>query len=104
MDSIRKDLQPIKMRNYGRILQDIVAYATTVEDELQRRAITLYVAQCMRQKNIVWNKDPEIGEVRIKEDIKRLSDGRLDCDFEEFELMMQNPVYVPNSQQKKKKK
>ncbi len=77
------------MRNYGRILQDTVAYASTIEDEQERQLLTAYIAQCMRQKNLTWNKDQEAGLNRVKADIQQLSDGKLSCDFEGFEQMVQ---------------
>lgn len=78
----------IKLRNYGRILQDLVAYATTIDDEQQRRAATIYIARCMRQKNQIWNKDFESGIQRLKEDIEILSGGKLSTDFPEFSEAM----------------
>lgn len=77
------------MRNYGRILQDTIAYASTVENEQERHLLTAYIAQCMRQKNLTWNKDQEAGIARVKADVKLLSDGKLTCDFEGFEEMVQ---------------
>lgn len=85
MEPLRKDLAPIRMRNYGRILQDVVAYICQLEDKEARKQLTIYVAQCMRQKNLVWNKDQESSIERIKADIAKISDGRLSCDFPEFE-------------------
>ncbi len=85
MEPLRKDLSPIKMRNYGRILQDVVAYICTLEDGPSRRALIVYVAQCMRQKNLVWNKDQESGLDRIKADIVKISEGKINCDFPGFE-------------------
>ena len=78
----------IKLRNYGRILQDLVTYATTIDDEQQRRDATIYIARCMRQKNQIWNKDFESGVQRLKEDISVLSDGRLSTSFAEFDEAM----------------
>ena len=78
----------IKLRNYGRILQDLVAYATTIADEAQRQAATIYIARCMRQKNQIWNKDFESGIQRLKEDIATLSDGKLSTSFPEFDEAM----------------
>lgn len=89
MESLRKVQAPIKMRNYGRILQDVVSYACTIENEQERKAVVVYVAQCMRQKNLVWNKDQEQGFARVKEDIRKLSGGVLTCDFPEFDEMLQ---------------
>lgn len=82
--SIVHRMDAIKLRNYGRILQDLVAYATTIEDEQKRKAATIYIARCMRQKNQIWNKDFESGVERLREDIAILSHGKLSTDFPEF--------------------
>ena len=74
----------IKLRNYGRIIQDLVAYVTTIADRSQREAATIFVARCMRQKNQIWNKDFESGIERLREDIDTLSGGKLSTDFPEF--------------------
>lgn len=86
--SITHRTDAIKLRNYGRILQDLVAYATTINDEQQRQAATIYIARCMRQKNQIWNKDFESGVQRLKEDILTLSEGKLSTSFSEFEEAM----------------
>lgn len=78
----------IKLRNYGRILQDLVAYATTIKDERQRQSATIYIARCMRQKNQIWNKEFESGIQRLREDIEILSDGQLSTSFPGFEEAM----------------
>lgn len=84
----------IKLRNYGRILQDLVAYATTITDEKQREAATIYIARCMRQKNQIWNKDFESGIQRLKEDIETLSEGKLSTAFPEFDEAMLQHAYA----------
>ena len=81
MELIRRNTAPIRMRNYGRILQDTIEYACTLTNNDERQALTLYIAQCMRQKNLVWNKDQESGIERIKNDLHVLSNGRLDADI-----------------------
>ncbi len=104
MESLRKDLAPIRMRNYGRILQDIVAYACTIEDVKERQIMTVYIAQCMRQKNMVWNRDQEFGLARVKADVATLSNGQLTCDFPEFEQMLSQMPGQGNPQMSGKKK
>lgn len=91
------------MRNYGRIVQDMIAYATTLEPSQERDSLELYIAQCMRQRNLVWNRDQEAGMQRVREDIIRLSDGKLQCTSPVFMQMMAQPN-VPVGGQKKKKK
>ena len=95
---------PIRMRNYGRILQEMIAVAATEQDEATRKKMTIFIARSMRCKNMAWNKDQEAGMARIKQDIFTLSEGRLSCDFPEFEAEYQRNVPNIPSQQGKKKK
>jgi hypothetical protein len=56
----------------------------------------------MRQRNLVWNKDQEAGINRVREDIRRLSNGQLTCDSPAFErIMAQANMPVQNSKKKK---
>lgn len=91
------------MRNYGRIIQDMVSYACTLEDPREQEALILYIAQCMRQKNLVWNRDQESGMNRVREDLMRLSEGKLNCDFEAFRLLATQQIQ-PQGLIKKKKR
>ena len=99
---LNRNTTPIRMRNYGRILQDMIAYACTIENQAEREALTLYIAQCMRQKNYLWNRDQESGMARVREDIIRLSDGRLDCDFPAFNELPNNTSEGKNKKRKNK--
>ena len=91
------------MRNYGRIVQDMIAYATTLAPSQERDSLELYIAQCMRQRNLVWNRDQEAGMQRVKEDIIRLSDGKLQCCSPAFNQLMAQPNASLSGQKKKKK-
>lgn len=100
---LRRDATPIRMRNYGRIVQDMISYASQMTPGAERDSLELYIAQCMRQRNIVWNKDQEPGMGRVREDIRRMSDSRLTCDSPAFEqLMGQTGAPVANTKKKKK--
>jgi hypothetical protein len=100
----------VRMRNYGRIIQDMVLIAAKEADLEKQQAMVIYIAQCMRQKNALWNREQESGVERLKEDISVLSHGKLQCDFPEFDEMMKRlalrPMPAPDRQmmQKKKKK
>ena len=101
---LRRDNTPILMRNYGRIVQDMIRYACTVTGRQERESLEVYIAQCMRQRNLVWNRDQEAGLNRVREDIIRLSDGRLTCDSDMFRQLLAQPnMGIPNPPKKKKK-
>jgi hypothetical protein len=100
----------VRMRNYGRIIQDMVLLAANEQDVEKQQSMTIYIAQCMRQKNAQWNKEQESGVERLKEDICILSSGVLKCDFPEFDEVLQKLSQRPmaaldrqNSPKKKKK-
>jgi len=78
------------MRNYGRIVQDMIAYAAGLPKGADREALEVYIAQCMRQRNMVWNRDQESGLNRVREDIIRLSGGQLTCDSAAFKALMES--------------
>ena len=98
----------VRMRNYGRIIQDMVQLAVNETDVEKQQAMTIYIAQCMRQKNAQWNKEQESGIDRLREDIYALSNGVLKCDFAAFEEIMQKlsqrPMAMPDRQNGAKKK
>jgi hypothetical protein len=100
---LNRNTTPIRMRNYGRIVQDMITYATTLEPGRERDSLELYIAQCMRQRNMVWNRDQEAGLNRVREDIYRLSEGKLLCNSPLFEQMMAQPNASLMGLRKKKK-
>ncbi len=103
MERLNRHTEPVQMRNYGRIIQDMVSVATAEQDEQQREKMTIYIARSMRLKNLIWNKDQETGINRVKEDIATLSGGRLSCDFPAFEQeVMKNPPQQPQQTKKDK--
>lgn len=100
---LRRDNSPIRMRNYGRIVQDMISYACSLPQTKERDSLEVYIAQCMRQRNLVWNKDQEAGIGRVREDIRRLSNGQLTCDSELFQRLTTQPNFGMLSPKKKKK-
>ena len=98
----------VRMRNYGRIIQDMVQLAVTEPDVEKQQAMVVYIAQCMRQKNAIWNREQESGIERLKDDISVLSHGALKCDFPEFDEMMKRlalrPMQIDRQMMQKKKK
>jgi hypothetical protein len=100
---LNRNSAPIRMRNYGRIVQDMIAYATTLAPSQERDSLEIYIAQCMRQRNLVWNRDQEAGVQRVREDIIRLSEGKLQCNSAAFEQIMAQPNNTVTGQKKKKK-
>lgn len=110
MEQGLRNTAAVRMRNYGRIIQDMVQLAVEEQDVDKKQSMIVYIAQCMRQKNALWNREQESGVERLKDDIRVLSHGLLTCDFPEFDEMLKRlslrPLPTPDRQmlQKKKKK
>lgn len=111
MQTLQRNNTPIRMRNYGRIIEQMVQVAAFEPDAETKQQMTLYIARCMRQKNQIWNKDQEAGIQRIKDDIYELSSGRITCDLNELEQELKQRNNTPQQQtahpaqsNKKKKK
>ena len=98
---LNRNASPIRMRNYGRIVQDMIEYASTLPAGQERDSLEVYIAQCMRQRNLVWNRDQEAGISRVREDIVRLSNGKLRCESKVFEQMLEQPSTSLKSAKKK---
>ena len=107
MQGLRKT-SIVRMRNYGRIIQDMVQLAVEEQDNDKKQSMIVYIAQCMRQKNATWNRELESGVDRLKGDLAALSHSQLSCDFAAFdetmERLAQRPMAVADRTTKKKKK
>lgn len=107
MQGLRKTTS-VRMRNYGRIIQDMVQLAVKEQDLEKQQAMVVYIAQCMRQKNATWNRELESGVDRLKDDLAELSHSQLSCDFAAFdetmERLAQRQMAVADRTTKKKKK
>lgn len=48
--TLTRNTTPIRMRNYGRIIQDMIQVATQEQNAAMRNKMILYIAHSMRQK------------------------------------------------------
>lgn len=98
---------PIRMRHYGRIIQNMVQACLDETDVERQNYLINRLANKLKQQYLLWNKD-QVEPERIIEDISLLSDGKLRCDFEDFQLMHAWQLVPKKTQQqhdnKKKKK
>lgn len=99
---LHRNTTPIRMRNYGRIVQDMITYASKMGPGKERDSLEVYIAQCMRQRNLIWNRDQEAGINRVREDLMRLSDGKLCCESDLFARMSAQPNASMMAKKKKK--
>ena len=92
-------------RHYGRIIQAMVNEACRETDEAKRHYLTIAIGNRLKYTYLLWNKD-QVENGQVIEDIRRMSQGQLSCDFPGFELLhaWQLREKEPNQSGKKKKK
>ena len=98
-------MKHIKRRHYGYLVEQVLDYAKTVEDEEQRRLITECVANQMKQDLFIWNRDSMDNEL-VAQDIERYSGGALHLDLDNFtfEAVGESPLQHSEGKKKKRKK
>ena len=98
-------MKPIKRRHYGYLVEQVLDYAKTVEDEEQRRLITECVANQMKQDLFIWNRDSMDNDL-VAQDIERYSDGALSLDLDNFifEAVGESPLQNSEGGKKRKRK
>lgn len=67
--------------HYGKIIQDLIQKAISLEDGEVKEALIIQIANHMKKSHTSWNKNTVTDRV-ILEDLKELSDGKLDINDE----------------------
>jgi hypothetical protein len=66
----------IKYRHYGKTIESLIAKAIEMEDQKEKEALILMIANHMKKSYINWNKD-SVPDDKIFQDIAELSNGEL---------------------------
>ncbi|MDR1698707.1 MAG: DUF4290 domain-containing protein [Prevotellaceae bacterium] len=97
--------EPLKYRKtkiryafYGHFVQDIIAKAIQIEDEDERKQLVQLLVHYMKRSYITWNRE-SVDNEKIFDDLRELSDGKLDFDPAEFHFSEN----IRNSNQNKKR-
>ena len=86
----------IKNRHYGRIVEEMIAHALTLEEgEEKERFVELILIQ-MKKNYIAWNKDG-VDDKRIIEDLKSYTNGAIDITGRDIRLNQNNNARTFNN-------
>ncbi|RKE03692.1 DUF4290 domain-containing protein [Marinifilum flexuosum] len=66
----------IKYRHYGKTIESLIAKAIEIEEQKEKDALILMIANHMKKSFINWNKD-SVPDDKIFQDIVELSEGQL---------------------------
>jgi len=105
----------IKYRHYGRNVQKMIDYVSTLDtDHPDRKAMIRVIGNSMKMAYLTWNRDNVADDV-ILEQMKELSDGKIDTEGiklaptnELLQIIRQQqklqPVAKPGNKKKRKHK
>lgn len=88
----------IRFRHYGTLIDELIKKAIELEDESEKKQLTMLIAAHMKKSLYQWNRD-SVTDERIFHDIKKMSQGKLE--IEEGAVI---PEYKDNSYRGKKKR
>lgn len=75
----------VRHRHYGRIVEDMIAHACTLEEGEERNKLVELITIQMKKNHIAWNKDG-VEDKKIYEDLKAYSKGKIDISEGEIKL------------------
>ena len=81
----------IRYRHYGRLLLELIRKAETIEDQEAKIQLVNSLANQMKRSLITWKKEiPD--EQKIVDDLRELSNGKLDYKVEDLDFNEQRAV------------
>lgn len=89
----------IKNKHYGRIVENMIAHACTMQEGEERDCFVNLILVQMKKNYTAWNKDG-VEDKRIIEDLKLISGGKIDSPVSEIRISTSN---TQKPFQKKKK-
>lgn len=67
----------IKNRHYGRIVEEMISHACTIENPEERKCFIEMIAIQMKKNYVAWNKDG-VDDKKIFEDLRTYTNGAID--------------------------
>ncbi len=79
----------IRNRHYGRIVEEMIAHAMTLEEGEEKNCFIELILIQMKKNYIAWNKDG-VDDRKITEDLKHYTGGAIDFTDKEIRLNQNN--------------
>jgi len=78
--------QRIKIKHYGRSIEDLIVKAVAMEDGAERTRLIQMMANHMKKSILAWNRE-SVDDQKIYDDLRTLSDGKIDVNEETVHLV-----------------
>lgn len=77
-------------KHYGAFIQNLIGYCRTIEDENEKMALALLIANQMKKSYFAHNKETD--DVKIFKDLRDMSGGEILLDPEKVNLITANEI------------
>jgi len=85
-DKISYNTNRIKIKHYGYTLEELIAKATSMPEGPERTRLIQLMANHMKKSILTWNREA-VEDQKIFDDLRTLSDGKIDVNEETVHLM-----------------
>lgn len=92
-----------KFKHYGQTIEKMVNVAVEMEDGELKEILIQLIANHMKKSYLTWNKEA-VSDEQIFKDLKIMSDGKIDIDFEETKLTETKDILAKNKRRKIQRK
>ena len=91
----------VKFRHYGRIVEEMIAHACTLEEGEERNKLIEIITIQMKKNYIAWNKDG-VEDKKIFDDLRIYSQGKIDITEGEIKINQGGGQYYTQRQGKQR--
>ncbi|MCK9311270.1 MAG: DUF4290 domain-containing protein [Bacteroidales bacterium] len=84
----------IKVKHYGRSIEDLIEKAVAMEDGPERTRLIQLMANHMKKNILTWNRE-SVDDQKIFDDLRTLSDGKIDVNEETIHLVEIRDIVQP---------
>lgn len=92
-----------KFKHYGQTIEKMVSVAVEMEEGELKEILIQLIANHMKKSYLTWNKEA-VSDEQIFKDLKILSDGKIDVDFEDNKLTETRDILAKNKRRRIQRK
>ena len=91
----------MRMRHYGKLLEQLFEKLKTMPEGEERDALTFYTANQMKRNLMTWGHG-SMSDEKVADDLARFTDGVIQLDLSTMKLEKVSAIEEPKSKKKKK--
>jgi hypothetical protein len=92
----------IRLRHYGRLVEELIEKLATMPEGEERDELVKLTANQMKRDLVTWGHG-SIDDLKVADDLARLTDGRIQLDLGSFAFEKVAPMVSESAKKRKKK-